>query len=331
MPDLTRILRTGEGTTPVIPAPAPVRIPRPALGAGPPGRRLSHRWRWRRALFLLPLAIYVPLLFAYPILYNFYVSLHHYTLSSLISGVAPYVGLKNFSAILHDPAFGTAVRNTFIFTAASLLAQYVIGLGLALFFMQRFPLSGLLRSLLILPWLVPGIVGTSAWKWMFNDTNGFVNHLLKVFGLAPVEWLTSPTPALVSVIIVNIWIGIAFNFVLLHGGLQTISSDLYEAAAIDGASAWRRFWHVTLPGLRPVTGVLITLGMIYTLKQFDIIWILTKGGPGNASQLLSTWSYYQSFVNDDFGRGAAVSDFLFLISLVAVVVYSWRLRQNRAR
>jgi multiple sugar transport system permease protein len=328
---VARTTLNGEGTTVVIPAPRPDRSKRSVFGAGPPARRLSRRWRWRRSFFLLPLAVYIPLVFAYPIAYNFYVSFHHYTLSSLISGTAPYVGLKNFSLIWHDPTFGIALRNTFIFTGVSLIAQYVIGLGLALFFTQKFPLSRLFRSLLILPWLVPGIVGTSAWKWMLNDTNGFVNQLLKAFGLGPVNWLTSPTPALISVIIVNVWIGIAFNFILLYGGLQAIPGDRYEAAAIDGARAWKRFWHVTLPGLRPVTGVLITLGFIYTLKQFDIIWILTRGGPGNASQLLSTWSYYESFVNDDFGRGAAVSDVLFLISLVIVVVYSVRLRRQGTR
>jgi multiple sugar transport system permease protein len=291
-------------------------------------RTFSRPPRWSRLLFLLPLAVYLPFIFGYPIVYSFYVSLHHYTLTSLVRGNAPYVGLANFVAVVNDPTFGKALANTVIFTTASLGVQYVIGLALALYFNKKFPLHRLFRSLLVLPWLVPSIVATSAWKWMLNDTNGFVNRLLVGVGAPPVNWLSSPAMALVSVIIVNIWIGIAFNFVLLHGGLQSISMDRYDAAMIDGANSWQRFWHITLPGLRPVMGVLLTLGTIYTLKQFDIIWILTEGGPGNASQLLSTWSYSLSFNDDDFGRGAAVSGILFLISLLVVAIYSLSVRRE---
>ena len=134
-------------------------------------------------------------------------------------------------------------------------------------------------------------------------------------------------PALAAVIIVNVWIGIAFNLVLLHGGLQGFPTERYEAAMLDGADVWQRFWHITMPGLRPVTAILLTLGFLYTIKQFDIIWILTRGGPGNSTQLFSTWAYTLSFVDNDFGRGAAASNLLLVGSLVVVGLYAWRTRE----
>jgi multiple sugar transport system permease protein len=177
---------------------------------------------------------------------------------------------------------------------------------------------------------MPGIVATSAWRFMFDADHGVIDGVLRQTGLVdhPIDWLTSPTLALVSVTIVNIWIGIAFNFVLLHSGLQGISSELYEAAALDGASRWRRLWHVTLPGLKGTTAILLVLGCVYTLKQFDIIYLLTGGGPGNASQVLSTYSYTLSFVDIKFGLGAAVGDLLFVLSFAVAVVYAFGTRKR---
>lgn len=170
-----------------------------------------------------------------------------------------------------------------------------------MFFYNTFPLSKAIRAMLVLPWLVPSIVATTAWRFIFKDPSGFANQVLAPFGLGPVHWLTSATMALPSVIIINIWIGIAFNLVLLHSGLQSVPVQRYEAAQIDGASYRQSFWHVTLPALRPVISVVLVLGFVYTLKQFDLIWTLTQGGPGNSSQLLSTWSYKLSFNRNNFG------------------------------
>lgn len=295
-----------------------------------PTRGTVARWRRRftwRFLFLLPAGIYLALMFAYPVIFNIWLSFQKYDLKSLITGISEFVGFDNFTVVVQNPDFARALINTVIFTVVSLVAQFVIGLALALFFFQKFPLSNTFRAILILPWLIPGIIATTAWRWLLAE-NGLINQMLDVFGIPPVHWLTSPEGALPSVIIVNIWIGIAFNLVLLHSGLQGIPASRFEAAQIDGANAWQRFYYVMLPGLRPVIGVLLTLGFVYTLKQFDIVWTLTKGGPGNASQLLSTWSYSLSFNNNSFGLGAAVADFLFLISIIVVIFYSLRTRRG---
>lgn len=280
------------------------------------GRRIT------RLLFVVPVAIYLVFIFAYPMGFSFWLSFRSFGLKSLITGVSEFVGLDNIVSVLGDPDFALAARNTLFFTITSMVTQYIIGLALALFFYNNFPLGRSLRSLLVLPWLVPSIVATTAWRFLFQEPDGFINQGLSALGIAGVPWLTSPDFALTSVTIINIWIGIAFNLVLLHSGLQSIPTERYEAAALDGASYWQRLRYVTLPALRPVTAVVLTLGFVYTLKQFDLIWSLTQGGPGNASQLLSTWAYTLTFGVNDFGLGAAVSDFLFLASGIVILFYT---------
>jgi multiple sugar transport system permease protein len=191
------------------------------------------------------------------------------------------------------------------------------------FFVNHFPLSATLRALFLVPWLLPLIVSASTWSWMLNSDSGVVNAALNVVGVDPVNWLTSPTWALTSVIIANIWIGIPFNLVVLYSGLQAIPSDIYEAAALDGASGRQRFWRVTFPLLRPVSAITLLLGLVYTLKVFDIIWIMTKGGPTDSSTTFATWSYRFSFGNllPQFGPGAAVGNLLIVMALIFGLLY----------
>lgn len=210
-----------------------------------------------------------------------------------------------------------------MFTLVSIAVQYGAGLALAVFFNRHFRLSGLLRALFLVPWLLPLIVSSSTWAWMLNSESGVINYALHFVGVSPVDWLGSPHWALTSVIIANIWIGIPFNLVILHSGLQNISADLYEAAALDGAGAWQRFRRLTFPLLRPVTMVVLLLGFVYTLKVFDLIWIMTKGGPGDSSSTLATWSYRLGFGSllPQFGPGAAVGNVLIVIALVFGLLY----------
>jgi multiple sugar transport system permease protein len=154
---------------------------------------------------------------------------------------------------------------------------------------------------------------------MFNQDYGIVNSLL---GGADIGWLSNPSVSLWAVIITNIWLGIPFNMVLLYGGIQGISEGLYEAAALDGAGRWRQFWSITLPLLRPVSAVTLLLGLVYTIKVFDVIWVMTRGGPVNSSHILSTWAYQISFeVDRDLGTGAAVAELLVLVSLAFGLLY----------
>ncbi|MBW8793781.1 MAG: sugar ABC transporter permease [Streptomyces sp.] len=294
--------------------------PAPGRSAAPRGVRLSPSLRRRLTAlaFVLPLLAYLAVFYAYPLYRNLDLSLRDYTVRSFVAGDAPFSGWANFRTVLDDPTFAPAMRHTMVFTFVSIAFQYVIGLALAVFFNRHFRLSTVLRALFLIPWLLPLIVSASTWSWMFNSESGVVNYFLHFLGVDPVGWLTSPDWALVSVIVANIWIGIPFNLVILYSGLQNIPGELYEAAALDGAGAWQQFRRITFPLLRPVSAITLLLGLVYTLKVFDLIWIMTKGGPGDASSTLATWSYQLGFgtLLPRFGPGAAVGDILILIALV---------------
>jgi multiple sugar transport system permease protein len=296
-----------------------------------PRRRTKSPERWAAWGFLAPVLAYLALFYAYPLYRNLDLSLRDYTVRSFVQGGAPFSGLKNYRTVFADPAFLPALLHTLVFTALSLLFQYALGLALAVFFNQHFRLSATLRALFLVPWLLPLIVSASTWAWMLNSESGVVNAVLHWLGIGPVDWLTSPQWSLVSVIIANIWIGIPFNLVVLHSGLQAVPASLYEAAAVDGANAWQRFWRITFPLLRPVSAITLLLGLVYTLKVFDIIWIMTKGGPGDSSTTFATWSYRLGFGNllPQFGPGAAVGNLLVVMALACGLVYIRLQRRQR--
>jgi multiple sugar transport system permease protein len=274
-------------------------------------------------LFLLPAVVYVLALFVYPIAYNLLLSVRRSSVIGLLQNTASFVGITNYRVAVTNPVLPGVVVNTAIFMIGSLVAQFGIGFLMALFFTQRFPLSGLLRSLILIPWLLPGVVTGLILRLMFDPNSGMVNQVLSDVGLihSPIEWLTNTHLALPVVVLANVWVGIPFNMLLLHGGLQDIPKELYEAARVDGAGRVRTFRSITLPVMRPVIAVVLVLGFIYTLKAFDIVIILTGGGPINATQLLSTWTYTLSFSNLDFGQGAAVGTIMMAISLVCALAY----------
>lgn len=296
----------------------------------PPATRHRARRRERTVqwLFLAPAIVYVVVFFGYPVAKNLTMGFQEYTTRTFYTGEAPWVGFANYAEVFGSTIFGTTVVNTVLFTVGSIAGQFVIGLLFALFFKRRFPLSNVLRSLLLLPWLLPVIAGTSVWKWILDQDSGVLNETLRSLGIVsgPVPWLTSPDVALIAVVLVNIWLGIPFNATLLYSGLQDIPDELYEAGALDGATGWKAFWHITWPNLRAVVNVVLVLGVIYTLKVLDIILGLTGGGPANATQTLATDSYRRSFQEFSFGTGAAVSNVLIVVSLVFALVY---LRVNR--
>jgi multiple sugar transport system permease protein len=272
---------------------------------------------------LLPGVVYVVLLFAYPVVYNILLSVRASGVITFLHNTGGFVGLTNYRVAVTNPVLPGVVLNTLIFMAGSLIFQFGLGFLLALFFTQRFPLSVFLRSLILIPWLLPGVVTGIVLRLMFDPSLGMVNQVLSDLGIihAPIQWLSSSHLALFVVVLANVWVGIPFNMLLLHGGLQDIPKDLYEAAKVDGAGRVRALRSITLPLMRPVVAVVLVLGFIYTLKVFDIVVIMTGGGPINATQLLSTWSYTLSFTNLDFGQGASVGTIMMLVSLVCAVAY----------
>ncbi|MQM25550.1 carbohydrate ABC transporter permease [Glycomyces albidus] len=295
--------------------------PRPAAPA--PERRARKRApgsasTWTAIGFAAPLLAYLAVFYAYPLWRNIELSLHDYTVRSFVLGDPAFVGFEKYAEVFTANAFPTALVNTALFTLVSIAFQYAIGLGLARFFHANFRLSAVLRALFLVPWLLPLIVSSSTWAWMLNSDHGIVNSVVQAFGGEQINWLTSPDTALTAVIIANIWLGIPFNLVILHAGLQQIPGEVYEAAALDGASPRQQFWRITFPLLRPVSAITLLLGFIYTLKVVDVIWIMTTGGPGNASLTLAVWSYREAFGTGqpDFSPAAAIGNLLIVIALV---------------
>jgi multiple sugar transport system permease protein len=251
-------------------------------------------------------------------------SLHRFDRGTFVYGGAPFVGLDVYREIVAEPRFWTVVEQTAVFTLVSLSFQYAIGLALAVFFHRGgFRLSAVLRGMFLIPWLLPVIVSGTTWQWMMNPDNGVLNALLGTFGAGPVWWLSSDN-ALMSVIIANIWLGVPFNLVILYSGLQNIPSDLYEAAALDGAGAWQQFWRITFPLLRPVSLVTLLLGLVYTLKVVDIIWIMTFGT--GSSQTLATTSYAMAFGKGSsavirYSEASVIGTILLLVALAFGLLY----------
>lgn len=278
--------------------------------------------------FLAPAVVYLLAFYAFPIGRNLAMGSQAYTASSFITGDAPWVGFENYSEVITSAVFLPTVLRTAVFVVSSIFIQFAMGLALAYFFNRNFRLSSLLRALFLLPWLLPLIVSASTWKWMFDKDYGILNAALGVIGIPPAGWTVDPALSLTAVIIVNVWIGVPFNLVILYGGLQAIPPYLLEAAALDGASGWTTFWRITFPLLRPVTTVVLVLGLIYTLKVFDVIWITTQGGPANSSQTLATLSYQLSFGPQlRFGLGAAAGNLLIVAAVIFGLIY---VRASRA-
>ncbi|UFU06972.1 carbohydrate ABC transporter permease [Ruania halotolerans] len=289
--------------------------------AAPPGRRRRRTLnpsQWAAVGFAAPLLVYLVLFYAFPLWRNIDLSIHDYTIRAFVQGNAEFVGLQNYAEVFGSSTFPTAVLNTAVFTFGSIAVQFSIGMALAVFFRSSFRLSGVLRAMFLVPWLLPLIVSASTWAWMLNSENGIINSVLGAFGGEQINWLTSPDTALLSVTIANIWLGIPFNLVILYSGLQNIPGEVYEAASLDGAGAWRQFWSVTFPLLRPVSAITLLLGLIYTLKVVDVIWVMTTGGPGDSSTTLAIWSYREAFGTGqpDFSPAAAVGNLLIIIALV---------------
>ncbi|MCQ9131460.1 carbohydrate ABC transporter permease [Streptomyces hilarionis] len=276
--------------------------------------------RW---MFLAPAGVYLALFFGYPVVENVVMSFRQYTATTFYTGAAPYVGLRNYADVLASDLFTKALVTTVLFTAGSLAGQFALGLALALFFRRRFPLSGVLRSLLLLPWLMPLAVSGATWRSMLDTDTGVVNDALRHLHLVSsgVPWLTGTSQALVSVVLVNVWVGVPFNTAILYGGLLDIPPQLYEAARIDGAGPVTTFRHVTWPLLRPVAGVVLVLGVMYTLRVLDVVLVVTGGGPADATETLATRSYELSFRQFEFGRGAATGNVLIVVSLACALLH----------
>jgi multiple sugar transport system permease protein len=274
--------------------------------------------RWRRLFtpysFVLPIVLFALLFLAYPVVYSVALSFRDATIDTFVGGDMPFNGVTNYQQGLSNPNFWRALLNTVLFTFFSILFQFTIGFLLALFFQNEFPLKNALIALLLVPWLAPILTAANTFKGLFNEA-GPINHIGHLFGLPNFPWLADPRLAFVATIVANIWIGFPFNFILLYAGMRAVPLEIYEAAKLDGAAYWKQVSHITIPMLKPVTVAVLMLGTIYTVKVFDLVWIMTGGGPANSTHLLSTYAYQTGFSVFNFGQAAAIATVMVLLIL----------------
>jgi multiple sugar transport system permease protein len=270
-------------------------------------------------LFILPFVIFCLVLLLYPVVYSLALSFREATVETFVGGEMPFNGLKQYQAALADPIFWRALINTILFAFFSILFQFAIGFLLALLFQANFPLKNFCLALLLIPWVSPVLTAANIFKGLFNEV-GPINRLFQLIGMGPFPWLSDPDYAFPATIVANIWIGFPFNFILLYAGMRSIPEDVYEAAEIDGATFWKRVGYITLPLLKPVSFAVLMLGTIYTVKVFDLVWIMTAGGPANGTHLLSTYAYQVGFSLLNFGQAAAIATLMVLLVLVLNLV-----------
>lgn len=286
---------------------------------------LSKYFRYHNVgyLFVIPALVYMIIFVGYPIVSNIILSFQDVTVATLNAPVKPFIGFENYIQLFSDGVIWTALFNTIIFTVSCIVLQFVIGFALALLFTKRFSFAGPVRGLSLIPWMIPMTITALIFKFIFSTDVGVLNNILSGLGLITqnIPWLTTTSTAMIAVIITNVWIGIPFNMILISTGLTTIPVEIYESAAIDGASKRQSFFKITLPLLKPTISAVLILGFIYTFKVFDLIYVMTGGGPVNSTHLLSTYSYKLSFSLFEYSKGSAVANVLFVVLFIASLIY----------
>jgi multiple sugar transport system permease protein len=309
------------------------QIPVERARAARPGttlrRRLGADWHLGY-LFVLPMVVMVLALVAYPFCYAAYLSL-----TRKYVGVPPvFVGFENYVRLAYDGFFRRAVWNSFVFTFASVGFKLVLGMVMALVLTSRIRYRNLFTGLLLIPWVAPTVVSALNFLWIFDASLGVLNYLLvKVFRILPqgVGWLSEPGTAMASVIFVNIWRGFPFFGISFLAGLKAIPGEQYEAAAVDGANIVQRFRHVTLPALRNIIIIVMLLSTIWTFNDFAIVYILTKGGPGGATQVLPVFTYEMAFGAQRLGEAIAVALYMLPALAMVIIVLSRYMRRSHAK
>ena len=265
-----------------------------------------------------------------PLVYNIVMSFQEVDIFNLNTFSRPYVGLKNYREVVSQPEFWLVMKNTTFFVFGSIAGQFTLGFALAIFFMARFPFAETIRGVFLVSWVMPSLVVGALWGWILSGDFGVLNAILEAIGLIDdtLFWKSDPRLSIWAVTIANIWLGLAFNMMLLSVGLAAIPRDIYEAAELDGVNGWNRFTTMTLPMMRSTIGAVLALGLIYTLQQFDLFPAITEGGPANSSSVAQFWAWRWSFVVFDFAKGATVSVMMLIFVLIASIVYVWSTRHE---
>jgi len=285
--------------------------------------------RWLAFVLLVPSIALLGMFIAYPFVRGILLSVTN----SRVGVPGDFVGLANYTKIWHDGIFHTSVYNTFLYTGVTTVFKLALGLWLAVLLNRNFRGKAFTRAFILLPFIIPTVLSTFAWKWMFDPTFSVINWSLFKLGLisARINWLGDADLAMTSIMVVNIWRGVPFFAISLLAGLQTISPELNEAAAIDGARPWNRFWYVTWPLLLPVTLVVMLFSVIQTFADFQLVYVMTGGGPANATHLFATYAYQIGIVSGLLSEGAAVSLAMFPFLFVIVVAQLLYIRRVEVR
>ncbi len=308
-----------------------------AASTSTPQRVIIPKAKWRPLesernlawLLLLPTMVLLGLFIAYPFMRGLLLSVT----DTRVGVPGEFIGLDNFRRLAHDPIFHAVVWNTCWYTLVTTIFKLGLGLWLALLLNRSFKFKAFTRAFILLPFIIPTVLSTFAWKWMFDPTFSVLNWMLYQTGFirSAINWLGDGDLAMLSIIIVNIWRGVPFFAISLLAGLQTISPDLNEAAAIDGARPWQRFWYITWPLLLPVTMVVMLFSVIQTFADFQIVYVMTGGGPANATHLFATYAYQLGVGTGLLSQGAAVSLAMFPILLLIVIVQLLYIRRVEVR
>ena len=278
-------------------------------------------------LYVAPCLLVLLLVLGFPLCYV--IGLSFYKINPMVS--QKFVGISNYLYVLKDPVFWKSLGNTFNFTFWSVLFHLICGMLVALLLNRTFRGRTLARILLLLPWMLAYVVGGITWRWCLNGMYGIFNEILVRMGFLSqyIAWLGNPATAMPAVVIANIWKQYPYVMLMLLAGLQGVSREQYESAAIDGAGPWRTFWSITIPNMRKIIMITTTLDFIWTFKQFDLIYVMTGGGPGDATEVLSTLIYKSFFNAFDFGYASSSAVLLLVIVLILSSIYIWLVSPRR--
>jgi len=289
-------------------------------------RRLKVNRHWLGFWFMLPAVAFLVLFLAYPLGLGVWLSFT----DAKIGRTGVFIGIENYEWLWGDSVFWLSVFNTLLYTIVASAVKFGVGLYLALLLNENLPFKALLRAIVLIPFIVPTVLSAIAFWWIYDAQFSIVSWSLRHLGVISgnVDFLGDVWNARWSVIFANIWRGVPFVAITLLAGLQTVSPSLYEAATIDGASSWQIFRHITYPLLTPIIAVVMTFSVLFTFTDFQLIWVLTRGGPVNATQLMATLSYQRAILSGQLGEGAAISTAMIPFLLAAILI-SWFGLQRR--
>ena len=297
------------------------------VGASSPLARLFENRHFLGLLFMVPAGALLLLFLTYPLGLGVFLGFT----DAKVGRPGAWIGFENYQWLVTDSVFRLSVWNTFLYTFIASVAKFVLGLWLALLLNEHIPFKAYIRAIVLLPFIVPTVLSAIAFWWIYDAQFGIVSWMLERLGLIHtyIDFLGQPVLARMSVIIANVWRGVPFIAISLLAGLQTISPSLYEAAAIDGATSFQKFWNVTLPMLSPIIAVVMTFSVLFTFTDFQLIWVLTRGGPINATHLMATLSFQRAIPGGALGEGAAIATAMIPFLLAAILFSYFGLQRRR--